>query len=457
MLHRDKSAAADRPVQVTPDAMRSCLLLVVLTGFVLAGCSPAWRITHDLRTKPVYADRVMGVSVYDPATGRYLIQHNADRPFTPASNTKLFTFYAGLLTLPDSLPALLYAVRPSVDGGDSLIFWGTGNPLLLHPDLPDTTALSFLRNRPERLFFSPANYVGPRFGLGWSWDDYNTQYAPELAPLPIYGNVVRFNSPPAPLPVGPRRFADSVATSAEDGGAGQIRRAEFSNQFVRSGGTAIKSQDVPFRWSAPLAAQLLADTLRRPVGIINQPPPSTVRVLRGSPTDSLYKRMLHVSDNQFAEQVLFMVSAERGLALSGPARLNPVAEMRRMADSVLRYPAPSAKWVDGSGLSRYNLFTPNVLIDLLTRIAAVVPQQRLFALLPAAGQSGTLRGMALAGKPYIFAKSGSLSGVYNLSGYIVTKRGKTLYFSVMNNNFTGSASAVRRQTVELLSQIHERF
>ena len=433
------------------------ILPVLFVGLLLAGCSPGRRIARDLRTKPTYAHHVVGVSVYDPATGKYLIRHNADRPFTPASNTKLFSFYAGLLTLPDSLPALLYTVRPGVAQPgvartDSLIFWGTGNPLLLHPDLPDTTVLAFLRSRPEKLFFSPTNYTGPRFGPGWSWADYNEDYSPELAPLPIYGNVVRFSGDV----ISPRRFMDSLRIAPDAKPETDVRRAEFSNQFVGPRGS-ITRQDVPFRWSAGLAAQLLADTLHRPVGIVQLLIPPDARLLRGMVTDSLYKRMLQVSDNQFAEQVLFMMSAERGLVSPGSAQLQPVAELRRMADSVLRYPATSAKWADGSGLSRYNLFTPNVLIDLLTKIAARVPQQRLFALLPAAGQSGTLQSMALAGKPYIFAKSGSLTGVYNLSGYLMTKRGRLLYFSVMNNNFTGPVSAVRRQTAELLAQIHERF
>lgn len=418
------------------------LLLIVLLGFVFIRCSPARRIARDLRTKSIYANHIIGVALYDPATGKRLIQHNADRPFTPASNTKLFSFYAGLLTLPDSLPMLLYVVRP-----DSLIFWGTGNPLLLHPDLPDTTALAFLRNRPERLFFSPANYAGLRFGPGWAWDDYNDNYSPELAPMPLYGNVVRFTD----SRISPRRFMDSLHISPGEKAVRSVRRAEFSNQFVRPR-SKITGQDVPFRWSAGLAAQLLADTLHRPVGVVQLPVPPDARLLRGSLTDSLNKRMLQVSDNLFAEQVLSMISAERSIKI-----LNPAGELRRMADSVLRYPATSAKWVDGSGLSRYNLFTPNVLTDLLTKIAAIVPQQRLFTLLPAAGQSGTLQSLAFAGKPYVFAKSGSLTGVYNLSGYILTKRGKKLCFSIMNNNFTGPVSIVRRQTAELLMRIHERF
>lgn len=415
--------------------------LLLLALFVVS-CSPARRLTRDLRTKPAYTDHFTGVALYDPAGRRALIQHNADKPFTPASNTKLVSFYAGLLNLRDSLPVLRYAVR-----ADSLIFWGTGNPLLLHPDLPDTTALAFLRSRTERLFFSPVNDTGPRFGPGWSWDDYNDDYSAELAPLPLFGNVARFRADGS---VSPRRFVDSVRVMPT--AAKGWRRDEFGNQFARSGQAVPAGQDVPFRWSAQLAAQLLADTLHRPVGLVNRPVPTDARLLRGSPTDSLYKRMLFVSDNQFAEQILFMIAAERNTA-----SLNARAELRRMADSVLRYPAASAKWVDGSGLSRYNLFTPNTLVDLLGKIAAKVPQQRLFALLPAAGQSGTLQQVMKTDKPYVFAKSGSMSGVYNLSGYLLTRRGRLLYFSIMHNNFTQPIGEMRRRTAALLETIHADF
>lgn len=419
------------------------LSLFLFFSLTIIGCSPARRISRELRTNPAYTDHFTGVALYAPGQKRALIQHNADKPFTPASNTKLFSFYAGLLSLRDSLPALRYIVR-----NDSLIFWGTGNPLLLHPDLPDTTALAFLRSRTERLFFSPANYSGPRFGPGWAWDDYNDDYSPELAPLPIYGNVVRFSAGK----ISPARFSDSTRTLVD--APNGIRRAEFSNQFVRPANGTVKRQDVPFRWAGELAAQLLADTLHRAVDVVNIPMAANARLLRGSSTDSLYKRMLYVSDNQFAEQVLFMASAEHS---TGP--LKPLTELGRTADSLQHSTrlAGLARWVDGSGLSRYNLFTPNVLIDLLGRIYAKVPQQRLFALLPAAGQSGTLKSLNMDGKPYVFAKSGSMTGVYNLSGYILTKRNKLLYFSIMHNNFTQTVSEMRQRTAELLKEIHERF
>lgn len=50
-----------------------------------------------------------------------------------------------------------------------------------------------------------------------------------------------------------------------------------------------------------------------------------------------------------------------------------------------------------------------------------------------------------------------MTGVYNLSGYVLTKRNRLLYFSIMHNNFIQPVSEMRRRTAELLKEIHERM
>ncbi len=421
-----------------PRQLLPCLLLLCL------GCSPAKRLNYVLRHDAAYTDHFTGFSLVEPATGKSLVAYNADKYFTPASNTKLFSFYAGLMTLGDSIPALRYAVQH-----DSLIVWGTGNPLLLNPNLPDTTALHFLRSRPEKLFLSVANFSGERLGPGWSWDDYNDDYSAEVTPFPIYGNVVRFSTDRVgTLRLSPAFFADSLHPSTRQPSG--IRRNEGTNQFTRPTVGQPSEQDVPLRLTPALTTRLLSDVLKKPVQLTNTRLPKTARTLYGLPVDSLYKRMLVVSDNLLAEHLMLLCASVDDTVNS---RYGIQQTIRRHLADLPDRPI----WVDGSGLSRYNLFTPRTLTALLLKIYEKVPQQRLFSLLPVAGKSGTIRSIDTGDIPYIWAKSGSMTGVYNLSGYLITKRGKVLLFSMMNNNFSQPVSEMRRRTGAFLKLVRDRY
>jgi D-alanyl-D-alanine carboxypeptidase/D-alanyl-D-alanine-endopeptidase (penicillin-binding protein 4) len=93
-------------------------------------------------------------------------------------------------------------------------------------------------------------------------------------------------------------------------------------------------------------------------------------------------------------------------------------------------------WVDGSGLSRYNLFTPESIVHVLYKLYVEIPKERLFQFFPTGGVSGTLEDWYSGNpEPYLFAKTGSLSNNHCLSGYLLTKSGKILIFSFMNNHF----------------------
>jgi D-alanyl-D-alanine carboxypeptidase/D-alanyl-D-alanine-endopeptidase (penicillin-binding protein 4) len=118
------------------------------------------------------------------------------------------------------------------------------------------------------------------------------------------------------------------------------------------------------------------------------------------------------------------------------------------------------QWVDGSGLSRRNLFTPRTIISLLCKIRGEVKDENfLHSLMPAGGVAGTIRTAYKTdnGQPFVWAKTGSLSNNYNQSGYLVTRKGRHLAFSFMNNNFTRPAREVRDEMVRIMTYIHENY
>src|SRR5690606_41640918 len=101
-----------------------------------------------------------GFIVYNPRTKDTIFNHNANRYFVPASNTKIFTLFTGLQYLPDHVPALKYAVHQ-----DTLIIRGTGDPSFLHPYFKDSTALNFIKNYKAVKLISD-NYANAKFGPG---------------------------------------------------------------------------------------------------------------------------------------------------------------------------------------------------------------------------------------------------------------------------------------------------
>jgi D-alanyl-D-alanine carboxypeptidase/D-alanyl-D-alanine-endopeptidase (penicillin-binding protein 4) len=170
--------------------------------------------------------------------------------------------------------------------------------------------------------------------------------------------------------------------------------------------------------------------------------------------DTVYKHMLQPSDNFIAEQLLLVCSSSKFKAMN--------------ADSVIAYSKlhflndlpDEPEWIDGSGLSRYNLFTPRSVAALLCKISDQMKNDSLLhSLMPIGGIAGTIRKAYKTdeGKPFVWAKTGSLSNVYNQSGYLVTRKGKRLAFSFMNNNYTRPTGEIRDEVVRVITYIHDNY
>ncbi|HEY1023758.1 MAG TPA: D-alanyl-D-alanine carboxypeptidase [Sphingobacteriaceae bacterium] len=436
--------------------MKLLRLLPILTFILLADAAVADRVRPGKVRKLLQRSEVMskhhvGFALYDLDKRKLIYGHQDDKYFTPASNTKLFTFYAGLKMLRDSIPGLQYIER-----GDSLFFWGTGDPSLLHPDVEEQPVIGKLRGAGKHLVLSGGRFTGDFYGPGWSYDDYNEYYQPEIAGFPVWGNVVRFSNvqgqiTPNVKSAGFRFETDSLRRT----GSFRVRRDFFFNNFRSPLVAAAPSyrQEVPFKYSLALAAELLEDTIGREIVLSDRLPDAQyLRTWYSVPKDSLFRRMLLPSDNFIAEQLLLTYAAESGLEMNAQSVIDHVVK-QFLADL-----PDKPQWVDGSGLSRQNLFTPRSMVKLCEKIydEFATKEGQLFHLLPQGGKTGTIRNLYKSeSAPFVFAKTGSLSNVHNLTGYLITKDGKRLIFSFMNNGYTVPTSDIRKEMERILTIIHQ--
>ncbi len=162
---------------------------------------------------------------------------------------------------------------------------------------------------------------------------------------------------------------------------------------------------------------------------------------------------MHLSDNFVAEQLLLLCSSTRQDTLSTEWTIDYVTE-NYLADLPDR-----PLWVDGSGLSRYNMQTPRTMIAVLQKVDSLLSDERIRTIFPAGGVSGTVEDWYSnpGQKPYVFAKTGTLSGKHCLSGFLYTQRGRKLIFSFMHNNYVTSSSVFKVEMERILRMIYEEY
>jgi len=164
------------------------------------------------------------------------------------------------------------------------------------------------------------------------------------------------------------------------------------------------------------------------------------------PTDTLLRNMMYRSDNFYADQCLEMVSQ---VLLK---KMDEQAVIQELLKKDLSDLPQTPRWVDGSGLSRFNQFTPEDMIKVLNKIKEEQPWERITGIFAPAG-TGTLKMYKTKNGPFIYAKSGSLTGVVCLSGYVYSKDKKWLTFSIMINNHNASGAVLRKRIEAFLERL----
>jgi D-alanyl-D-alanine carboxypeptidase/D-alanyl-D-alanine-endopeptidase (penicillin-binding protein 4) len=401
--------------------------------FILSACSVQKRAVKEIST--LRSDGFQGYIFLDPETGETLLSKHAEKYFIPASTTKIFTLYASLIRMDDSLTAFRYHI-----GGDTLFVKGTSDPTFLNPNFSQGNTYNFLKEY-SKISLNTSGYTGSRYGSGWMWDDAGEAYQTEISSFPIYGNLLTEDVSNGESVFFPQSFEKLNVNHATD----------IFNWEKTSRGKEGRRQ-LAFNTNDEITGFLLSDTLQVTFVKSDTEKMSYENELKSVPKDTVLRFMMYKSDNMLAEHMLL----QAGLSLyeNGITTKTIIDDLLK---SDLKGLPHQPRWVDGSGLSRYNLFTPADLVFVVRKIYEDFGEEAIKNYFPHNGSPGTMENFISDEPVFLFAKSGSMSGVYNLAGRIKTDSGRHLIFAVMNNNFAVGVSTVREQTAKLLKIVKAKL
>ena len=386
-----------------------------------------------------YDDQQVGFYLYDVDAQKEVFSYNGNSYFLPASNTKIATLYAVATVMKDSIPGIFY-----YETEDELHFQGTGDPTFLHPKFDNQRVLNFLKNSSKKLIYHAPTFEDSPFGNGWSWDDYASDYAPERSPFPIQENLVYFGRIGKTISASPNYFNNKVTSEKRN-----FARDFHQNMFYFDPNKS--KVKIPYITSPELTQEILSAVVGKQVSLAFTEIPQNAKILYSQPWHAVAKYMMEESDNFLAEQLLLAASAERSKTIGSEKLISTLLK------NELQNLSQPPRWNDGSGLSRYNLFSPKSLVQILDKLYQKLPEEALIDLMAVGGKSGTLKSRYQSKEAYIFGKTGTFSNTVTLSGYLKSNSGKTFIFSLMSNNSIRPLTQIRNEHEKLLNLIRTNY
>jgi D-alanyl-D-alanine carboxypeptidase/D-alanyl-D-alanine-endopeptidase (penicillin-binding protein 4) len=434
-----------------------------------------------LLASPGLESATWGVLVRSLAHGDTLYAEGAGRLLVPASSLKVvtlaaaahrlgwdFTFETRLVGAGSIVTGVLAGDLVVAGGGDPSIDDWDGLGSLLFRSWAERLEELGIREVTGRLVCDDDVFDDEALGSGWAWDDLSASYATGVGGLQFNQNTVRLAVTPGPRPGEPAvvtsipavhglTIHSQVTTGADDSPpALAVRRVPGSPMVTVDGSVPAGAQAV-FRnvsvdnpslyFGQALHEALEADgiEIRGPVADIDLIGDAPARddaidlvVHQSSPLSVLAETMMKNSQNLYAESLLKALGrGERAGTFEGG-----LSAVRSTLES-WGIPPDTQRLADGSGLSRYNLVTADALVTVLTRVYEDDRLRDAFqASLPLAGREGTLerRFLGTAAEGNARAKSGSMSNIRSLIGFVRTADDEPLAFSLIAN---GAASPLQ--------------
>lgn len=420
-----------------------------------------------------------GILIQTSATPQTLYALNSKRYFIPASTAKLLTTAAALQQLGPQFRYRTSVYQAKSNPMTTLRVLGRGDPSLSDIQLASLAQQLSRQNirQVDRLIADDSYFQGPAVNPSWEWEDVQADYGAPVNSLILNQNAVELQLFPQALGQ-PLRVAwtdpaegiqweienssitakpqepESVSVSRRDLGrpvlqiAGQMPAGSLPEsvtlavldpvqQFLRHFHQALRENQI--RVARTLVA-LDSSQNEQEVAVVESPPLSQLLVETNQQSNNLY-----------AESLLRTLGATQADSTKGASAAVGL-EVVKQTLTGLGVAPQGYVLADGSGLSRHNLISPETLVQTLKAMRQT-PQAALYrASLPVAGVSGTLKNRFrdTPAQGILQAKTGSMSGVSALSGYLNGPNFAPLVFSIVVNQSDQSGAVLRQAIDEMI-------
>ena len=454
----------------------SWMLALLFVFFATVGAqTPFQKIDEMVQSIPFLKTSEVGIMIYDLTADSTLYQYQADKLYRPASVEKVVTSVTALTLLGKEHA---YQTRLAYTGdihgntlkGDLYVV-GDMDAEFMEEDLEYLAAKvaeSGIQVIDGQLKGDISMLDSVYWGPGWSWDDSPESFQPYLSPLMLNRGCMKITAEPtelgrpARISVNPKSDIykidnRSVCFLPSRG------NLTITRDWMYNGNTILVKGNVSVRRNSSLnvfdSKNFFLRTLRyqlsqKGVAVsadslsFSTCPQDTIGLYTHSRNISvILKQALKESDNLCAESMFFHAARK----YHGSEKLNFKKGQQTIKHFIKTYLGRDERQyriADGSGVSLYNYISPELLIDCL-RYAFRNPEifQPLYVSLPIAGIDGTLNYRMNKGKAFqnVRAKTGSVTGVSSLAGYVKAANGHMLSFAIINQNVLKMSDARRFQ------------
>ena len=407
--------------------MKKALILIFICSNVYSQISSK-KIDRWVSKNENLKNSVVSIAIKELNKNKKIRGININTFMTPASNLKILSVL-GSIYVGDTIPVIKYNFS-----NDTLSISPTGYPLLSHPKYQNKELEKFVDSF-NHIEYNLSNTDLIKYGPAWAWDDLSYYFQAERSSMPIFGNVVQIiKKENGDLILTPNNFKINLDYNQKE----KINRAVDENVFTVNP-SLIKLGDTiyhPFISSSKVTVDLLRNSLKTSVSQSNNKL-DNYKVLNIDDVDEIYSIILKKSDNLISESLVANISF----------RINDTISVNKGLDiienSFKKSISNQMELFDGSGLSRYNLITPEALVTSLERIYLLIGLERVKRIFPN-------NFIIEDNEDFVWGKSGTLKNNYNYSGYIITNKGKQYVFSIMINHFTKDLDKIKSAIVDFL-------